>query len=102
MNSTPPHQALQALTVILDADVPDAPMTLDDVRRYLTAQVQRLLDRHPERLMHVLYRVDVDEEAVMRVMDESPPGQLPGDLAELLLQRQLQKLETRRRYRADD
>jgi len=102
MHSTAPQEALRALTVVLDADVPDPPMTLDDVRRYLTAQVQRLLDRHPERLMYVLYRVDVDESAVMRVMDDSPPTQLAGDLADLLLRRELRKVETRRRYRADD
>ncbi|NBC15747.1 MAG: hypothetical protein GVY18_00350 [Bacteroidetes bacterium] len=99
MASPDPTTALRPLADALGADVPDAPLTLDDVRRYLEQQVRRLLDRHPERLMHVLYRVDVDERAVMRLMAESPPGQLARDLAELLLQRHLQKLETRRRYR---
>jgi hypothetical protein len=100
MRPSDPITALRSLADAFGAEVPDAPLTLDEVHRYVETQVRTLLDRHPERLMHVLYRVDVDERAVLRAMRTSPPGALARDLADLLLKRQLQKLETRRRYRS--
>ena len=77
-------------------------LTLDDVRRFLIPRITHLLDRNPSLLMHILYRVDVDERGVKQVFAESHPEVIPADLADLLIERQLQKLRLRRDYQNRD
>lgn len=72
--------------------------TLEDVRRFLVERIAPLLDRNPSLLMSILYRVDVAERDVQRVLQEAPPGAIPFELADLLIARQLQKVRTRRAY----
>ena len=99
--SSPPELALSLAGAFeAGADLPDAPasMTLDDVRRFLVAQVEALLAHEPARLLSILYRVDVAEPKVKHVLSTSPPAQIPAHLADLLIERQLQKLRLRRAY----
>ena len=77
-------------------------LTLDDVRDFLTPKITALLDRNPDLLMHILYRVDVAERDVKRVFAESPPNDIPLHLADLLIERQLLKQKIRRKYREQD
>lgn len=74
-------------------------LTLDDVRDFLIEKINKLLDRNPALLMHILYRVDVAERDVKRVFAESTPTDIPLHLADLLIERQLLKLRIRRTYR---
>ena len=76
-----------------------APLTLDDVRRFLVPRITRLLDRNPSLLLSLLYRIDVAERDVKRALAQTQPGALPGALADLIIARQLQKVRTRRAYR---
>lgn len=80
------------------APVP-ATLTLDDVRRFLVSRITPLLDRNPAHLMSLLYRIDVAEDRVQEVLASAPPEAIPGALADLIIDRQLQKVRLRRRYR---
>ena len=98
------QEALQAFTrsfgIAPEAALAQADrLTLEDVRRFLIPKITALLDRNPEMLMHILYRVDVAERDVKRVFGESPPKDIPAHLADLLIERQLLKLKIRRAYR---
>lgn len=92
------RDAARALRQTFALDVPDAP-TLDDVRDLLAQRISELLDANPSLLMSLLYRIDVAERDVQRVLSESPVPAIPHELAELIVARQVQKAETRRRYR---
>ncbi|HMB89507.1 MAG TPA: hypothetical protein VKP65_01585 [Rhodothermales bacterium] len=70
-------------------------LTLNDVRRFLIPRITHLLDRNPPLLMHILYRVDVAESDVKHIFAESQTDAIPADLADLLIERQLQKLRFR-------
>ena len=95
--------AVLSQTFSLDALAPDLPAsqrpTLEDVRQFLIRRIGRLLSEQPALLMSLLYRIDVREPDVQRVLAESPPGRLPADLADLVIERQLAKARMRRRYR---
>ena len=94
--------ALAVLTRAFDLDAPASQRpSLEDVRRFLIERIGRLLREQPALLMSLLYRIDVDEADVRRVMAESPPGRLPADLADLVIERQLAKVRMRRRYREE-
>jgi len=98
-------QALHAFSRSFGA-VPEAAIeqpeqvTLEDVRTFLIDRITDLIDANPALLMSILYRVDVAERAVQGVFAEAAPETIPVHLADLLIERQLQKLEIRRRYAA--
>lgn len=101
MDEMPPQAAEALVRAFAAEDDPPASVarpTLDDVRAYLRRRIAALLDRRPELLMSILYRIDVSEPDVKRALSDTPPGALPDVLAELVLQRQLQKQALRRRY----
>jgi hypothetical protein len=101
------RETLQAFATSFGVE-PDAALaetdrlTLDDVRRFLIPRITHLLDHNPSLLMHILYRVDVAEREVKQVFAESQPDAIPADLADLLIERQLQKLRLRRDYQNRD
>ncbi|MFQ5571318.1 MAG: hypothetical protein ACE5G0_16705 [Rhodothermales bacterium] len=73
--------------------------TLDDVRRFLVGHITELLDRNPGMLLSILYRVDVAEQDVKRVFSLAEPEHMALQLADLLIERQLQKLRHWQQYR---
>jgi hypothetical protein len=73
--------------------------TLDDVRAFVTEKIAVLLDRNPGMLMSILYRIDVAERKVTAVLTTHRPEAIPPALADLVIERQLQKLRIRRHYR---
>ena len=71
----------------------------EELLRYIEEQVVALLTKNPERLMSILYRIDVPEDKVRDVMTKGPVGSIATKLAALLLLRMEQKVQTRRRYK---
>lgn len=71
--------------------------SLDEVRRFLIERITVLFDRQPALLMSILYRIDVPEAKVQRVLQQSAPDALAPDLADLIIERQLQKVKWRDR-----
>ncbi|WP_457654107.1 hypothetical protein [Rhodocaloribacter sp.] len=78
---------------------PGAHPTLDDVRAFVTEKIAGLLDRNPGMLMSILYRIDVAEDKVTAALTTCSPEAIPAALADLVIERQLQKLRIRRHYR---
>lgn len=76
--------------------------SMEEVRRYVVQQVSMLLKENPALLMSILYRVDVVEADVQATLAYSQPSEIPAELADLLIQRQIQKIKIRRAYRPDD
>lgn len=74
-------------------------VSMDEVRAYLVAHIRRLLDRNPALLMSILYRIDVPERDVKATFAGCSPPEVPERLADLIIERQLQKVALRARYR---
>lgn len=74
-------------------------LTHEQLREWLSGKVSELMQHDFHRLMAILYRIDVHENNVKRVFDEYTPLEIPSMLAELMIQRQLQKAKTRIAYR---
>lgn len=76
-------------------------LSLEDVRRFVRGHVEGLLERNPGMLMSILYRIDVAEQSVQRVLSTAPHDEIPTRLADLIIERQLEKVRTRRRFGSD-
>ena len=77
---------------------PDTPPTREALEAWLASQVHRLLTEDPERLINLLYRLDVSEEIADAAMESDAPAQA---LASAFVDRELKRLEFRRRYREE-
>ena len=69
-----------------------------DFELILAKLIRHLLDSDFERLINGLYRIDVSEEKVKQALSAS--GDIAEEIATLIIKREMQKVETRRKYRA--
>lgn len=67
------------------------------IREFLAKRITVLMDKNQERFFNTLYRIDVDENKVTQVLNNS--SNVPDDLADLIIERQLQRLKTQLLYK---
>ena len=74
-------------------------VTLETVRAWLAVGVRHLLDQNMEGLLQLCYRIDLSENRVQEVLTLSKPEQVAEDFAQLILEREMQKVFFRMKYR---
>jgi hypothetical protein len=72
------------------------PGTEAELLAMLADRIAEMLERRPEYLMSLLYRLDVLEEKIHPVMRPDAPEPANVGLARLVLERQMQRAETKR------
>jgi hypothetical protein len=72
---------------------------MEEFRNYLIGKLTYLLDNKFDLFLNVLYRIDVDEDKVKELFAPDNRDFIPGSLADLIIQRQLQKIIWRERYK---
>ncbi|MES2778669.1 MAG: hypothetical protein V4651_02115 [Bacteroidota bacterium] len=65
----------------------------------LTSVITYLLLHDMEKLLNILYRIDVNEPKVKAAFAQNDPKLIAPTIARLILERELQKAESRRKYR---
>lgn len=87
-----------------DFDLPEKEEEFDEDQAIsvLSKVIVYMLDREFERLLQICYRIDLGEEKLKKILHESEPDQVAGDLAKALWSRQKQKVEIRKRYSANE
>ncbi len=89
--------AANRIAVAFDMDELDVATTMEAIREALANRIVELLNSNPEKLMMLLYRIDVSEPRVNEIFKNSLPPDVPEALADLIIERQLAKAETRAR-----
>ena len=72
---------------------------LENLRVTLVNDVEHLLVDRRELLLSMLYRIDVDESSVIAAMSQPNSRAIAEKLADLILDRQIMKVRSRRAYR---
>lgn len=67
----------------------------------LSERIAEMLERRPEYLMSLLYRLDVLEEKIRPVMHPLAPEPANVGLARLVLERQMQRVATKRNVKTE-
>lgn len=80
-------------------DLPEGISKIDELKIALKKIVSYLLDRDMSRLLLALYRIDVSEQKVKKVLAEAEPSKIADSITDLIIERELQKVETRLKYR---
>lgn len=71
----------------------------EELREALTSAVMYLLLHDMEKLLNILYRIDVNEPKVKAAFAQNDPKQIAPVIARLILEREVQKAESRRKYK---
>ena len=72
-------------------------------RQQLTAEVNRLIQTDFNRLISSLYRLDVSEAKLKYLLQQNPAEDAAHIITDLIIERQLQKIKSRRAFsRRDD
>lgn len=87
----------QRLQTIFEVDQLPA-SNLETLRYKLSRVVLHLLNNDFQKLLQILYRIDVDENAVKEAMIADDTELIAERIAKLILKRELQKAELRQRY----
>lgn len=83
----------------LSLDTPEH-ASMKDLKDGLSAYLNHLIITDFERLVRILYRIDVNENKLKYLLRENK-GEGSGDLiADLIIERQLQKIKTREDFKA--
>lgn len=70
-----------------------------EIHQKLTKVVSHLLNTDLNRLLTILYRIDINEQSVKMILASEKPDEIGSEIALLILKRELQKVETRKKYR---
>jgi hypothetical protein len=72
---------------------------LEEFRDYLIDKVSELLDKNFDLLVNTLYRIDVSEQKLSELFSSSNRENIPEKLADLIIERQFQKIYFRQKYK---
>ncbi|MBL0309991.1 MAG: hypothetical protein IPP77_10015 [Bacteroidetes bacterium] len=68
------------------------------MRDLLIRRVEELAEKDMEKLMWILYRIDVSEKRLHDTMQKTPADKFGSTIADLIIERQIKKIETRKQF----
>ena len=75
--------------------VPDQGLSQNMIREKLIGVIQYLLENNFEKLCNAMYRLDVSERKFHEVLTTNSPENIASQLADLVIDREMQKVRTR-------
>lgn len=72
---------------------------LEEFRKYLTEKMKNMLDNNYDLLINTLYRIDISEKKLGELFSSKNREAIPEKLADLIIERQIEKINFRKRYR---
>lgn len=78
-------------------------ISLDELQIQLSAHINQLIQTDFEKLIYLLYRIDVSEPKLKQLLQQYPEEDAGKIIAALIIDRQLEKIKTRQQFsRRDD
>lgn len=72
---------------------------LEEFRKYLTEKLAEMLDSNFNLLVNTLYRIDISENKFSELFSGKDRNNIPEKLADLIIERQIQKIRFRQQYK---
>jgi len=80
--------------------IPSADLvSLEEFRKYLTEKLKFLLDNKFDMLVNILYKIDISEKKLSHLFSGKNRDSIPATLADLIIERQFQKIKLRKMYK---
>ena len=72
------------------------------LKKQLSKRIEEMIDLEFDRFVNLLYRIDISESKVKQALAEQPFSKGAEKVADMIIQRQLQKIITRKQYSASN
>lgn len=99
------QEVSENITSVFNRHGLELPLSTNDVENinnlkiYLTEKLKDLLDNNYNLLVNTLYLIDVNENKLNELFGSKNRVSIPQALADLIIERQLQKIHFRKKYR---
>ena len=77
-------------------------LSFDQLREQLQAVITKMIAGNFQQLVHVLYRIDVNERKLKYLLQENVGEDAAVIIANLIIERQLEKIKSRRQFSQPD
>jgi hypothetical protein len=77
-------------------------ISFDELQNELTIYINDLIQHHFEKLVSLLYRIDVSEAKIKSLLQQQLNEDAAKIIAALIIERQLQKIKTRNLFHQSD
>jgi hypothetical protein len=91
------RSSTQSLQKYFDEDIKAS--NIEQLREWLSSEIIKLMMNDMEKLLNVLYRIDVNEKKVKEIFAQHDPKLIAPGIADLIIEREIGKAETRLKYR---
>lgn len=90
----------ELITLLKTELLPELPekISLEETRLLLIEKINDLINNDFQKLVYYLYRIDVDENRMRTLLDQREGENAAELIADLIIERQLQKIENRKKY----
>jgi hypothetical protein len=82
----------------IDIELPDN-ISLEQVKEILSNHINHLIQNNFQKLVSVLYRIDVSEEKLKYLLKENADKDTSQIITDLIIERQLQKIKSREEFK---
>lgn len=82
-------------------DLP-AKFSMDEMKEKIVIHINELINHHFDQLVGLLYRIDINESALRKILHDHPNSDAAKIITEQIIARQLEKIKTRERYKKGD
>lgn len=76
-------------------------ISMDELKMMLASRIREMLDTNLEKLVSILYRIDVGQRLTDEIFSENNKEDIAPQLAEAIIKRQIQKIQTRKKYSSE-
>ncbi len=94
-------ELIRTLNAGLPVDIPDS-LSYEELHTKLSAYINELIKNDFEKLVTYLYRIDVSEAKLKTLLQQFPQQNAGHIIASLIIERQEQKIKTRKQYSQRD
>jgi hypothetical protein len=95
------NEIINLLRKELSIDLPEN-IVLNEAAIILSSYINQLIQTDFQKLVFILYRIDVNETRLKKILQENPGEDSGRIIAELIIERQLQKIKSRSEFRRDN
>ena len=85
----------------LEISLPET-ASLDELKQKLSIHINDLINHDFQKLVSLLYRIDVNENKMRNLLEQKEGENAAGLIADLIIERQLEKIESRKKSSNND
>ncbi|MGZ8550758.1 MAG: hypothetical protein ACXWV2_08855 [Chitinophagaceae bacterium] len=99
--SFPGKNIVPAISTSLGIELPGG-LSLNELREIIADYINPLIGNNFNKLISILYRLDINEPKLRKLLNDNPAEDAGIIIADLIIERQIQKIQSRESFHKKD